>query len=158
MVDRSRSDRALEFVFVYGTLTDRAQVEQLLAADGFAFDGAATLEGLHRVDGRYPTLAPGGSVEGRVLAVERLALERLDAYEGVEDGRYVRTRVPIAASGAGHDDPEPGRRDEAHAHVYVGDPAELGVAERIDWPACEPFPAGVRQYLASTDVVVRPHE
>jgi hypothetical protein len=30
----------------------------------------ATLHGLHRVEGQYPTLAPGGSVAGRVLRTE----------------------------------------------------------------------------------------
>lgn len=64
-------------VFVYGTLTNRQQAAAALST--FEFDGPATLEGLHRVEGAYPTLAPGGSVAGRLLHTP--AVERLDRYE-----------------------------------------------------------------------------
>lgn len=84
------------FVFVYGTLTEPERVSSVLettrtdAAD--AFVGPATLEGLHRVDGRYPTLAPGGSVDGRLLTVDETALARLDRYEGVDRGSTSESR------------------------------------------------------------------
>ncbi|PSQ46173.1 gamma-glutamylcyclotransferase, partial [Halobacteriales archaeon SW_6_65_15] len=52
-------------VFVYGTLTDPAQVARVVSE--FEFRGSATLDGLHRVEGEYPTLAPCGEVSGRVL-------------------------------------------------------------------------------------------
>lgn len=45
-------------VFVYGTLTDRDRVDDLL--ESFCFVGDAVIEGLHVVEGDYPTLAPGG--------------------------------------------------------------------------------------------------
>jgi len=51
-------------VFVYGTLADRDRAAAVLGPDGFVVLGTARLDGLHRVDGRYPTLVPGGSVDG----------------------------------------------------------------------------------------------
>ncbi|GAB7019579.1 gamma-glutamylcyclotransferase family protein [Halostagnicola bangensis] len=91
-------------VFVYGTLTNAARAEAVLdettrgagTTDSieYEFAGDATLEGLHRVDGEYPTLVPGGSVDGRVLEVDERGLEALDTYEGVDRGLYVRAGVP----------------------------------------------------------------
>ncbi|RQH01998.1 gamma-glutamylcyclotransferase family protein [Natrarchaeobius oligotrophus] len=132
-------------VFVYGTLTDRARVERVLEIGRFAFDGEATLEGLHRIEGRYPTLAPGGSAEGRLLCVECAALERLDRYEGVESGLYVRVSVPRA-------------NDGRPVQVYVGRPERLGVGDRVDWPGEGAFRDRVRTVLERTGAVVRPHE
>jgi gamma-glutamylcyclotransferase (GGCT)/AIG2-like uncharacterized protein YtfP len=97
-------------VFVYGTLTAPERASEVLGPDGFSFGPDATLVGCHRVDGEYPTLAPGGETAGRVLRTP--AVERLDAYEGVERGLYVRATVP------GPDGPYA---------VYVGDPNRLGV-------------------------------
>ncbi|MFC4548906.1 gamma-glutamylcyclotransferase family protein, partial [Halorussus sp. GCM10023401] len=51
--------------FVYGTLTDPDRVSRVVSA--FEFVGDATLDGLRRVEGQYPTLAPGGTVSGRIL-------------------------------------------------------------------------------------------
>ena len=146
-------------VFVYGTLTDRDRVETVLEGRGrgrerkrerereqppaqYSFEGDAVLEGLHRVDGRYPTLAPGGRVEGRLLAVGDRGLERLDRYEGVETGLYARVSVP-AADG-----------DDSVA-VYVGDPTRLGIDPRLEWPAGESFAERVRTYVRDADVRVR---
>ena len=78
-------------VFVYGTLTDPETVAEVL--DSYVFVGAAVLHGLHAVDGRYPTLAPGGSVGGRLLRTDAVAA--LDEYEAVEDGLYTRVSVPV---------------------------------------------------------------
>lgn len=78
-------------VFVYGTLTEPARVQEVL--DSFVFVGSATLDGLHAVEGRYPTLAPGGAVGGRLLRTD--SLDALDAYEGLADGLYVRAHVPL---------------------------------------------------------------
>ncbi|WP_226007899.1 gamma-glutamylcyclotransferase family protein [Natrinema salinisoli] len=132
------------FVFVYGTLTEPERVSSVLettrstAAD--AFVGPATLEGLHRVDGRYPTLAPGGSVDGRLLTVDETALARLDRYEGVDRGLYVRIEVPAATEITG----EP-------CWIYVGDPDELEVD--VTWPGDGQLRDRVRRFV-SQDVTV----
>jgi len=52
-------------VFVYGTLTEPERVAEVL--DSYVYVGPATLFGLHLVEGRYPTLAPGGETGGRLL-------------------------------------------------------------------------------------------
>jgi gamma-glutamylcyclotransferase (GGCT)/AIG2-like uncharacterized protein YtfP len=126
-------------VFVYGTLTDPAQVDRLL--DEWSFGPDAVLDGLRRVDGEYPTLAPGGSVEGRILRTPEI--EVLDAYEGVDRGLYVRETVPWEGAG------------EADAvAVCVGDPDRLGAD--ATWPGDGAFAARVRRYLDDQAVCVRP--
>ena len=120
-------------VFVYGTLTDAATAGRLL--DRYEFRGGAEVHGLHRVDGEYPTLVPGGTCEGRILwTPERRALDR---YEGVERGLYVRGSVSVDGGGS--------------VECYVGDPSALGVDD--DWRGTGPFADRLRRYRA-TDVVV----
>ncbi|WP_121741369.1 gamma-glutamylcyclotransferase family protein [Natronorubrum halophilum] len=133
-------------VFVYGTLTDPKQAAALLeeCSGEYEFVGRATLEGLHRVDGRYPTLVPGGSVEGRLLAVDEPALERLDRYEGVDRGLYARVSVP--------------RADGRSVWIYVGDPERLGVDTDAPWPAGRSFRDSLQTYLLRAETVVLPHE
>ncbi|WP_226480446.1 gamma-glutamylcyclotransferase family protein [Natrinema amylolyticum] len=143
-------------VFVYGTLTDPERVATVLEIDppdaAAAFAGRATLEGLHRVDGRYPTLAPGGSVDGRLLAVDDAGLERLDRYEGVESGLYVRVAVPVVSRS---DDRrgESSRTADDRCWVYVGEPDRLGVD--ATWPGTEPFRDRVDGVVSRTDIAVR---
>ena len=135
-------------VFVYGTLTDPARVADVL--DGtreWSFVADATLRGLHRVDGQYPTLAPGGRVDGRLLRTDAIAA--LDAYEGVDRGLYVRVRVPYADSGVVDGDP-------GAVAVYVGDPDRLGVDAAIAWPGDGGPDRRVRRYVEANDVVVEP--
>lgn len=122
-------------VFVYGTLTDRERTAALL--DRFSYRNRAILDGLRRVDGRYPTLAPGGETTGRILSTPEL--DSLDSYESVETGLYVRVSVPRADGGA--------------VEVYVGDPDRLGADD--DWPTGETFPDHVREYIENNAVVVR---
>lgn len=154
---------AVVLVFVYGTLTDRERVEAILGENrpgegkasasgstasesiGYEFQGPATLEGCHRVDGRYPTLAPGGSVEGRLLSLGTGGLEALDRYEGVGRGLYVRVEVPL-------------RGDDRSAWTYVGDPERLGVGDAATWSeSCSSAEAGfeerVRSYVEERCVV-----
>lgn len=124
--------------FVYGTLTDRETATTVL--DSFAYRGPAVLEGLHRVDGPYPTLVPGGLVEGRILATPETG--SLDRYEGVDRGLFVRVALP--------------RVDGGRVRTYVGDPTRLGVAD--EWPGEGPFPERVRNYVAEHAVRVRTPE
>lgn len=119
-------------VFVYGTLTDRERVDELL--DRYELGDRVVLQGLRRVEGQYPTLAPGGECEGRLL--ETPEIDRLDAYEGVESGLYLRASVPV-------DDGE-------SADCYVGDPEPLGAD--AEWPGTGPFDERVRSYLDAHDV------
>jgi len=128
--------------FVYGTLTDPAVASTVL--DEFSYCGPATLEGLHRVDGAYPTLLPGGSTDGRLLVTDEVAA--LDRYEGVDRGLYVRVTVPCTDGGTvetyvGHPDrldvpdecpdaaPEAGRNPEASFEERVSEALE-GVVVR----------------------------
>lgn len=155
-------------VFVYGTLTDPERVAEVLDEPrDWSFVGDATLHGLQRVDGRYPTLAPGGRVDGRVLETDAIAA--LDAYEGVDRGLYVRVRVPYADSdGVGDDrgtdsdgvdddrEPDGGGVDDESGTVavYVGDPDRLGVDATVTWPGDGDLDRRVRRYVAANDVVV----
>lgn len=128
-------------VFAYGTLTEPDRVASLL--DSFVFVGSATLLGLHAVHGRYPTLAPGGRVGGRLLRTDEIAA--LDRYEGVDRDLYVRVTVPIEGEDG----------DADGAAVYVGDPERLDAD--VSWPGTGPFRSRVRRYLAAEDVrIVRP--
>ena len=124
-------------VFVYGTLTDPDRAREVL--DDFAFVGPATLEGCHRIEGTYPTLAPGGSVRGRFLDTPEI--EALDAYEGVDSGLYVRVAVPFRGG------------DETVA-VYVGDPDALSVSG-VTWPGEGSFAERVRKHVREESVSVR---
>ncbi|MFC6736890.1 gamma-glutamylcyclotransferase, partial [Halolamina salina] len=109
-------------VFVYGTLTEPERVASVV--DAYAFLGSAVLSGLHPVQGEYPTLAPGGETGGRLLRTDDI--DALDAYEGVDDGLYVRVSVPVErADSSGLDDT---------AAVYVGHPERLGVGDEVTWP------------------------
>lgn len=121
--------------FVYGSLTEADRVDSLL--DDWRFAGEAVLDGLHRVDGRYPTLAPGGRTTGRLLLTTEL--DRLDAYEGVDRGLYVRVAVPVVEG------------DEAW--LYVGDPDRLDAP--ADWPGPGAFADRVHRYLEAERVRLR---
>jgi len=121
-------------VFVYGTLTEPSTAERVL--DRYEFDGPAKLRGLHRVDGSYPTLAPGGRCEGRLLSTAEVAT--LDRYEGVDRGLYVRRSLPTDDGGT--------------VECYIGDPAQLGVADT--WRGTGPFADRLDQHLDTCDVVV----
>ena len=124
-------------VFVYGTLLDPHQA--LAVVPDATFGPDATLLGLHAVEGEYPTLAPGGEVEGQLIATEQM--DALDRYEGVDDGLYVRVTVPTDDGGA--------------VEVYVGDPDRLDSEEPIEWPGDGSLPERVERYVDEAGVVVR---
>ncbi|MFC4988235.1 gamma-glutamylcyclotransferase family protein [Saliphagus infecundisoli] len=138
-------------VFVYGTLTDPERAEAVFGrasgvggptpGEGIEYEylEEATVEGLRRIEGEYPTLVPGGSVEGRLLRTTPRGIERLDAYEGVDRGLYVRVPIPRESGG--------------RVRTYVGDPDRLEV--NADWPGEGPFRDRV---LATVDGGVTLHE
>lgn len=139
------------YVFVYGTLTDPDRVETVLASvpgARYELESRATLEGLRRSEGEYPTLAPGDRVEGRLLAVDERGLEALDRYEGVDRGLYERIAVPHAD----------GTDDGDDVWIYVGDPGRLEVTECVDWPEGRSLTERVLTYVSRHDVVVRRDE
>ena len=131
-------------VFTYGTLTDPDRVEEVLGPEPHTDRGSATLDGLHRVTGEYPTLAPSGRVDGRLLAVDSSGLLVLDDYEGVDRGLYVRCSVPCVLPAIEADE----------VWCYVGEPAALGVD--VEWPGTGSFDERVHDYLASAAVTVGP--
>ncbi len=122
-------------VFVYGTLRDPDTAAAVL--DGFDYAGSAVLRGLHRVEGEYPTLAPGGETDGQLLVTDDVAA--LDRYEGVDRGLYVRVPVPYAD-------------DTGTVQTYVGDPDALGAD--ADWPGTGPFRDRVVSHVTDGVVVV----
>ena len=140
-------------IFVYGTLTDRDRAATLL--DTFGYRGDAVLDGLHRVSGTYPTLAPGGRTQGRLLRTPEVDV--LDEYEGVERGLYVRVPVPFADDTVARDDAaarDDGATDDERGAVYVGDPDALGAAD-VSWPGPGPFRDRVERYVREGAVCVR---
>lgn len=146
-------------VFVYGTLTDPERVAEVLDRPReWSFVADATLRGLHRIDGRYPTLAPGGRVDGRLLETDAVAA--LDAYEGVDRDLYVRVPVPYADSGVGNSDRDADggsvEDDPDAVSVYVGDPDRLDVDESVAWPGEGDLERRARRYVDANDVVVDP--
>jgi|AntDeeMinimDraft_5_1070356.scaffolds.fasta_scaffold09596_2 gamma-glutamylcyclotransferase (GGCT)/AIG2-like uncharacterized protein YtfP len=140
-------------VFVYGTLTDPDRAAALL--DTFAYRGDWVLDGLHRVDGTYPTLAPGGKTRGRILRTTEIDV--LDEYEGVERGLYVRVPVSFADDTAAGDEAAPRddtATDNEEVAVYVGDPDALGAAG-VSWPDSGSFRDCVGQYIREEAVCIR---
>jgi gamma-glutamylcyclotransferase (GGCT)/AIG2-like uncharacterized protein YtfP len=153
-------------LFVYGTLTEPARVASLV--DAYVFVGPARIDGLRPVEGRHLTLAPGGTVAGRMLRTDEV--DAIDAYEGVGDGLYVRVPVPFESGGTvadapGHDrgggqnggsEAGGGREDGGRdaLQVYVGDPDRLGVD--VDWPGDGDLRERVVRYVAAESVVARP--
>jgi gamma-glutamylcyclotransferase (GGCT)/AIG2-like uncharacterized protein YtfP len=102
-------------LFVYGTLkrgcSNHGQLE------GQAFVGEArTAPGYRLFDvGGFPGLVPWaadtGGVEGEVWETDGAGLARLDAFEGLAEGLYVRHPVPLQPPFAG---------TEVQAYVYPG--------------------------------------
>ncbi|MFB6232961.1 MAG: gamma-glutamylcyclotransferase [Haloarculaceae archaeon] len=147
-----------DLVFVYGTLTDESRVADLL--DSYRFVGDAVCRGLTRLDGRYPTLAPGEAgetVSGRLL--ETPERERLDRYEGVDRGLYHRFTLPVeteseAISEAALESEAPVEHDTAS--VYIGAPTGLGIDPPAEhrWPGEEAFADRVAAYLSARAVEV----
>lgn len=82
-------------LFVYGTLTRAAGGEPLMAGCRFLRRLAVPGE-LHDI-GEYPALVlSGGSrVHGELWRCTTETLDRLDAYEGVDEGLFERTQIEV---------------------------------------------------------------
>jgi gamma-glutamylcyclotransferase (GGCT)/AIG2-like uncharacterized protein YtfP len=128
--------------FVYGTLTDPDRAASVL--DAFEYRGDAVLDGMHRVEGTYPTLAPGDTVSGKLLRTADIGA--LDRYEGVERGLYVRVSVPF-------EDVNTATAESETAAVYVGNPDALSVAG-VSWPGSGSFRERVERYVREKSVSV----
>lgn len=143
-------------VFVYGTLLDPHRALAVVSDATFGAD--ATLDGLHAVEGEYPTLAPGGSVGGQLLHTEQI--DALDRYEGVERSRSERDARRAAERNDGVDDGLYVRvavptDDGREVQLYVGDPERLDSEEAVGWPGDGSLRERVERYLDGEDVVVR---
>lgn len=132
----------MALVSVYGTLTEEAQVDTL--CETYQFREPARCVGLQRREGRYPTLVPGRSVTGRLLAVGDLT--RLDRYEGVDRGLYRRVSIPLAASLAT-------TVSATAAAVYIGEPTALGIGSLdTHWPGDGSFAERVERYVSTAHI------
>jgi gamma-glutamylcyclotransferase (GGCT)/AIG2-like uncharacterized protein YtfP len=103
-------------LFAYGTLKDEVQLRALLGSSArYRVVGAGSVRGvLYDVRGEYPALRPAVAeedvVSGVVLELDDTLLERLDAYEGVGEGLYVRERCTVRL--------DDGRSAEAWVYLY----------------------------------------
>ncbi len=102
-------------VFAYGSLLDEEFLANLLGhpvpSDPAVLDGF-TVETLAAFDWPVLVHADGGTVAGRLYRdLDGEDLRRLDAYEGVEEGLYVRVAVPVRTSSQA--------ADEETAYVYL---------------------------------------
>ena len=141
-------------VFIYGTLAGPTRVSELLTE--YTFGPSAVCHGLRRVDGRYPTVVPGGRTTGRLLSTTEI--DRLDSYEGVDRGLYCRVQVPLQSphgSGAGNrsDTGQPASDVDA-VGIYVGEPTALGLSGAVGWPEAERFSRSVSEYLQTHSVEI----
>jgi gamma-glutamylcyclotransferase (GGCT)/AIG2-like uncharacterized protein YtfP len=80
-------------LFVYGTLRSGGGAAGLLR--GCRLVGTGSVAGTLYDLGAYPALVldGGGPVEGEVWRCPAASLDRLDEYEGVPGGLYLRVRV-----------------------------------------------------------------
>lgn len=87
-------------LFVYGTLKDPSCLNAVLGPAAWRTLGPATVAGILYDCGEYPALVGARTEEdvvpGLLLELDdERALARLDAYEGVESGLYVRRRCEV---------------------------------------------------------------
>ena len=103
-------------LFAYGTLKDPIQLAAVIgAAAPWRILGAGAVRGVLYDAGAYPALqrsdSPTVVVAGVLLEIDDdAALARLDAYEGVDSGLYVREPAEVRM--------DDGRRQTAWLYVY----------------------------------------
>jgi gamma-glutamylcyclotransferase (GGCT)/AIG2-like uncharacterized protein YtfP len=118
-------------LFVYGTLKDPEALSRLLGdRDRWRAVGTGAVRAVLFDLGDYPGLvesaAPDDLVQGQVIELTEpdVGLARLDSYEGVHDGLYVRRELPVRL--------ESGRNVTAWAYIYN---RPVAGRRRIDnWP------------------------
>lgn len=86
-------------LFVYGTLKRGCRNHSVLRNQSFVGE-ASTVPGFRLLNlGEYPGMIADHtsllSVTGEIWSVERAALERLDAFEGVGEGLYRRAAIRL---------------------------------------------------------------
>ena len=113
------------FLFAYGTLMRGCPTHDVLLEAGATFVTEAVTSERHTLydiianDERYPGLLINGGehyVEGELYLIPEGGLEKLDVYEGVTEGEYIRTKIKVK------------RKDtnaEVEAYVYAINPEEL---------------------------------
>ena len=90
-------------LFAYGTLRDARQRALVLNGAPSRALGQGTVAGALYDLGSYPGLLPGADrVPGTVIQLAADdALSRLDEFEGVDSGLYVRRRATVHLDGGG---------------------------------------------------------
>ena len=114
-----------EYLFVYGTLMRGCPTHDVLMESGATFISPSvtaerhTLYEIEANDERYPALLLNGGehyVEGELYIIPQSGLEKLDVYEGVTEGEYVRAKLKVIRKDLGK---------AIEAYAYVIDPEEL---------------------------------
>ena len=116
-------------LFVYGTLKDARRLTTVVGPQvAVRVIGAGTVAGVLYDAGDYPALQPSTSaddlVRGLLLELDDAALARLDAYEGVDGGLYVRQRCEVST--------DDGAVQAAWVYVYKRHVA--GLRRIAEWP------------------------
>jgi gamma-glutamylcyclotransferase (GGCT)/AIG2-like uncharacterized protein YtfP len=115
------------FLFVYGTLMRGGNLHHLLRPqDGAIYVGEGKIRGLlygfrgANYPGAVATREPGRFVHGELysLSEANALLERLDRYEGCDEGLFVRQDVQVLG----------GKRLRAWAYFYARPLASAGAA------------------------------
>jgi gamma-glutamylcyclotransferase (GGCT)/AIG2-like uncharacterized protein YtfP len=119
-------------LFVYGTLQRSEQMDAVIAgASDWRYAGAATVAGELYDAGDYPALLlnrrSASRVRGRLVELDdaAAALQRLDDYEGVREGLYVRRRCLVQVPDG----------DKRFAWVYQYARPVNGLPRIRGWPA-----------------------
>ncbi len=116
--------KILEYLFVYGTLKRGCEANVVLKELGAVFVDVAVTKDRHSLydieanDERYPALLLGGGeskVLGEVYLISNEALNKLDTFEAVEEGEYIRDKINVIL----------GNGKVIEAYVYAINPEEL---------------------------------